>query len=169
MNVIDYSRRRGAIVHLWPKVYSILNESSVHAYGGRTASESSAAYHIWSKEMNKAVVDNKYRWLFAMQGTNEVWGVLFYHVDGNSIYIDTLAATRQNSKILEALIVKFEREDAIKSAENFYVSRNVKKEEAEEMLETVGLQNDSVFDDRGYQLLGGLIDALRMLRLRYLR
>ena len=157
LNIVDLSRRRGAIVHLFPQVYRLIKNDGIELPN----------IILWKKDMNKKVVDVNRRWVFALEGTKIVKGMLFYHLeaDGHSIYIDTLIAA---GGIFDGLIKKFEQDDAVKAGEAFYVSRDIKREADEEILKNVGLHDDSVFDDEGYQLLGGLNEAVRALRVRYL-
>jgi len=163
VEVVDFSRRRGAIVHLLPTVYRLIGESGGHLPNSI----------IWNQEMRKALVDVRRKWLFVLEGTSNVRAILFYHLgtDNKSVYIDTMAAARTNDSAaaLEALLVKFDRDDTVRKCEAFYVSREVRKEAAEEILETVGLQDESVYGDEGYQYLGGLTEAVAALKVRYLR
>ena len=168
MNVVDFSNRRGAIVHLLPQVHALIN-------GGLPGGSSSPSnYVLWNHNMSKALVDVNRKWLFALEetrkvrSTDNVKGIFFYRLgtDGRSVYVDTLIAPKG---IIEPLLTKFERDDAVKVRESFYVSRNIRKEAAEEILETVGLQDENAFDGEGYQLLGGLAEAVNELKMRYLR
>ena len=159
MNILDFSNRRGTIVHLLPQVYALLKKEGVNLPN----------IIIWKHAMNKAVVEIHRKWVFALEGNKIVKGLLFYHLssDGKSCYIDSLVAT--DSKLAEALLKKFEQDDIVKERQAFYISRHVKKEASEEVLETVGLQDESVFNEHGFQPLGGLADTVSALKVRYLR
>ncbi|MCL2399228.1 MAG: hypothetical protein FWC91_05735 [Defluviitaleaceae bacterium] len=164
MNIVDLSGRRGAIVHLLPDVYELLkkNDSSI------------LNKVLWTHDINKVLVDINYKWVFALEGTNVLLGMMFYQLgsDGESVYINTLAAKNiapGKNAILEALLKKFEQDATIKLRKSFYVSREIKREASVEILETVGLQDESVYDNNGYQLLGDLGDTVNALKIRYLR
>lgn len=162
MNVVDLSNRRGAIVHLLPQVYEVLK------------GEQSSILNIvlWTHEMNKSLVDIHKKWVFALNGTKDMLGMMFYRLGvENDIYIDLLSAKKGavNSLVIEALIKKFEQDNEVKSRQSFYVGRQVKREASDEILGTVGLQDETVFNDDGYQLLGSYDQAIKALKLRYLR
>ena len=175
MNVVDFSRRRGIIVHLLPQVYALIKEDREgKAGGGHFDSPFGSVPNIvlWTHDMRKALVDIRKKWLFALEGQRNVRGMMFYRIDddGKSLYIDTLIAAKDaQAAVLEALLVKFERDDLVKACEDFYVSRDVKREASEEVLESVGLQDESVYNDEGYQFIGDLAEAGKVLRVRYLR
>ena len=158
VNIVDLSRRRGAIVHLLPQVYELLQKSG-HGLPNRI---------LWTQGMRKAVVEINRKWIFALEGTYHLRGLMFYHLgaDGKSLYLDAFEAN--NTKIFELLITKFSNDSTVKNQEIFYIGRNIRREAAEEMLESVGLQDDSVYDDDGYQNLGGLAETVKALKLRYL-
>jgi len=162
VNVADFSRRRGAIVHLLPQMYALIKEEG----GGNVPH-----YHLWNHDMSRILVDISHKWLFALEEPQALKGMLLYCLgsDGRSVYINHLISARDNPDVLKALLLKFEREDSIKGREVFYISRSVKREAADEVLETVGLQDDSAYDDAGYQNLGGLGETIKALKLRYLR
>ena len=164
MNIVDLSNRRGAIVHLLSDVYELLkaNNSSIKNKV------------LWTHDINKALVDISQKWVFALEGTHILLGIMFYQLgnDGESVYINTLTAINGNSGkngILEGLLKKFEQDATIKLRKSFYVSRDIKREVSVEILETVGLQDESVYDNDGYQLLGDLGDTINALKIRYLR
>ena len=158
MNIVDLSNRRGAIVHLLPQVYILLQKNGYELPNKI----------LWTQNMRKAIIDINKKWLFALEGTYHLRGLMFYHLDltGKSVYLDAFEGN--NTQILEALIDKFSNDSIVKTQESFYVSRNIKREASEEILETVGLQDESVFNDEGYQMLGSLTDTLKALRVRYL-
>ena len=159
INIVDLSSRRGAAVHLFPKVYALLKKEG----------HDLPHIHFWVKDMNKALVNIKCKWIFAIQGKDDVKGMLFYRVgdDAESLYIETLYGI--HNTVVDALLKKFEQDDIVKSRKAFYLSRNVKREVAEEVLGTVGLQDDTVFDGDGYQLVGDAKECGAALRVRYLR
>ena len=161
MNVIDYSRRRGAIVHLLPKVYALLKAD--RAGLGNVI--------LWTQAIKKSLIDPKCKWLFALEGANDVKGILFYRLgdDGRSVYINELIAAKGSHGVVESLLLKLERDDELKALGTFYIGRNLKKAASEEMLEAVGLQDESIYDEKGYQPLDGLAEAIKELKLRYLR
>ena len=156
VNIVDLSRRRGAIVHLLPQVYELMKKNYAELP------------HIifWKKEMDKKIIDINRRWVFALEGTKIVKGLLFYNIsrDRKTVYVDSLIAA---GIVFNELLIKFEYDDAVKSAEAFYISRDIKNEANTEMLKNVGLQDESVFNDEGYQLIGGLTDVLQVLKIRY--
>ena len=163
MNIIDLSKRRGAIVRLLPQVYELLKEEKKGNMQNIV---------LWTHSINKSLVDAKRKWLFALEGNDKVWGVMFYRLgdDGKSVYIDTLAVKKTAPPgAPEAIIKKFEQDTEVKVREKFYLGRDIKKEQSEAILEGVGLQDDSVYTHEGYQPLGELTEAGRALRLRYLR
>lgn len=159
MEIIDYSNRRGAIVHLLPQVYAMLKKDR----------KDMPNIILWNIEMKQYVLDINIKWVFALAGKKEVLGILFYRVgkDGSSLYIEELQAI--NATVAEALIKKFEQTDIVKTKTTFYASQDIKRMESEEILETVGLQDESVFNEEGYQPLGSLNDTVKDLRLRYIR
>ena len=169
MNIVDLSNRRGAIVHLLPQVYDLLKEykGELSASGGKPGDfDGVPNYVLWMHDMNKAVVDINKKWVFALRGTNYVMGLMFYRLgtDGVSLYIDYVMGT---PAVIDELIKKFEQNDLVKAREKFYVGRDVKREAAEEVLGTVGLQDDTVFNEEGYQPIGGMKEALAALKFRY--
>lgn len=158
MNIIDLSNRRGAIVHMLPNVYDLLKKDG----------HDLPNIIIWTQSMKKAIIDINRKWIFATISSKDVQGMMFYRMgtDGKSLYIDTLSGS---PKTVEALLKKFEQNDLVKARENFFISRYIKREEADEVLETVGLQDDSVYDEEGYYMLGGLNEVISALKIRYLR
>lgn len=149
-------------MHLLPQVYELLKEDKKGSLENIV---------LWTHSMNKALVDANRKWVFALEGTDKVWGAMFYTlgVDGKSLYIETLTAKKGAPPgILEALIKKFEQDESVKVREKFYASRDLKRGQSEEILEGVGLQDESVFSHEGYQPIGNLTDASKALRLRYL-
>ncbi|MCL1999525.1 MAG: hypothetical protein FWG65_12240 [Turicibacter sp.] len=159
VEAVDLSNRRGAIVHLLPQVYSLLQRNGYNP----------PHMIMWNQEMKKAVVDIDRRWVFVLQNARYIQGMMFYRLckeDKQAVYIDVLYGNQ--GAVIELLLTKFHRSDALKSRTNFYISRNLKRESAEELLESVGLQDESVFDAAGYQSVGDLQSAILVLRARYL-
>lgn len=163
MEIVDLSRRRGAIVHMLSQVYDLMRHEGIELPN----------MIIWKQEMGRAVIDINRRYVFALEGTKNVHGILFYRVstDGRSVFLDSLIADGRRSalsaQIIDALLKKFEQDNEVKSCESIYIGRDIKREAADEILETVGLQDDTIFNTEGYQLLGGPGDAFKAIRIRY--
>ena len=159
MNILDLSNRRGAIVHMLPQIYKLFKADGIDLPN----------IILWTQDMRRSVIDINRKWIFALQGTSNVHGLMFYRVgaDGKSIYVDHLVSSQ--SAIIDALLKKFEQSDLVKGAEAFYLGREIKREAKEEAMSSVGLQDDSVFNDEGYQFIGGTKEILAALKLRYMK
>ena len=162
MNIIDYSRRRGTIVHFMPQIYALLKENVINL----------PHMTLWKQAIKADLVDINRKWVFALIGYSNVMGFLFYHLKGtDSVYIDQLIVAKRYKEqgVINALLLKFEHDSALKTRTSFYVSRSIKREVSEEILENVGLANEDVYDSEGYQLLGNLEETMTALKLRYIR
>jgi len=123
----------------------------------------------WKQENSRHVVDVNRKWLFAFnseQDSREPKGLLFYRLAGEDVYVEDFAVSGPTAA--GVLITKFEYEAGVKAATNFYFSQHIRRETNDQILETVGLQDDSVFDENGYQHMGGLEDVVKALKVRYL-
>jgi len=124
---------------------------------------------FWKREIGAEITNIDYKWIFALEGVKVVHGFLFYNVgqDKNSIYINNLVAQPKVASTIKLLLTKFERDDEVRRVQNFYLSRNIKRETNDEILETVGLQDDTVYNTKGYQFVGNLSKTIDVLKYRY--
>ncbi|MCL1986554.1 MAG: hypothetical protein FWG64_01080 [Firmicutes bacterium] len=159
MNIVNLSHRRGAILALLPQIHVMLLKDG----------QELPNKVFWKQEIGKAIVDINHKWIFALEGVKIVHGFLFYQIgqDKNSLYIDNFIAPSKVLGVAKLLITKFERDDEVRRIQNFYISRNIKKEHREEVLETVGLQDETLYNTKGYQLIGNLTQTLDLLKTRY--
>jgi len=161
MEVVDLSNRRGAIVHLLPKVHKLYKQT------GHQLKD----IVLWTHDMNKMILDIQRKWIFVLDRPNgDVLGFLFYRMgeDGKSLHIEALRVGR-HIRAFDLLIQRFQQDNAVKARTEFYASREIQRKTNDEILATVGMQDDSIYDDNGYQHLGDLRKAVDALKVRYQR
>ena len=158
MIAVDLSNRRGALVPIREKIYRILCRE-----------HEMPNFIYWKQENGRHVVDVNRKWLIAFnseQDNKEPRGVLFYRLAGKEVYIEDFAVSGPSAA--GVLITKFEYESEVKLATDFYFSERIRRETNDQILETVGLQDDSVFNEDGYQSIGDLGETVKALKVRYL-
>lgn len=175
LEVIDYSSRRGVIVPLLGQVYALLAENAEKdKLAGLTPP---ANIILWKQTMNRYLVDIRRRWLFVMDDT-VVAGLMFFRFgeDPQSVYIDELQIAwlyRRNEAVLAMLLDKFQSDRSVKACTQVYAGERIKKEEAKEILASVGLSESRAGkpapSDADDPLLGTPREAVNALKLRYHR
>lgn len=165
LEINDYSSRRGILVPLLSKIYTMFKEN---AERDKLADIPPPEHLItWQHKIRKKLLDINRRFLVAMDG-GMLAGVFFYRYEGADIYIEdvqTAWAFRNNPYVINGFLKKLEYDHGTKEA-TFFVSDRIKVDSDKELLARKGFKDKY---EGGWEKLGTFSQAVAAIKLRYNR
>jgi hypothetical protein len=162
MQFIDYSHRRGVLVHLLPTIHEIY---AVNAQARGTTLLPPDHIITWTQEMGAVVIDPARRFLVCMQN-QRLAGFLFYRLDGQNVYLEDVqieqSFRRPAGPIMDGLIQKMEQDPTVKQS-TVYAGYRIRRDTDTEIIASKSREPR----EQEWEKLGSFGKAMGMLKIRY--